>query len=164
MISRGEPMKTFLALIIFNKISAIISNLLSARKITANFLLAFALTLAVAFPAFAEGESFTVTEMVITSKIIKGKPVDSIKRLSSGTDKNLYCFTRLVAPEGVEGNIKHLWYKGDEKVAEFTLPVKGEKWRTYSKKRILKGWAGEWRVEVVDDSGKLLKTVKFRMN
>lgn len=157
-------MLTFLSLIISAKVSGIISNVLNSQKNTANFLIVFVITLAAAFPAFAEGESFTVTEMVISSKIVKGKPVDSIKRLSSGTDKNLYCFTRLVAPEGVEGNIKHLWYKGDEKVAEFTLPVKGENWRTYSKKRILKGWAGEWRVEVVDDSGKLLKTVKFRMN
>jgi len=117
-----------------------------------------------AFSAFAEGEGITVTELVVTSKIVKGKPVDSIKRLSSNVDKNLYCFTRLVAPDGSERNIKHLWYKGDEKVAEFTLPVRGQKWRTYSKKRILKGWAGEWRVEVVDESGKLLDTVKFRMN
>jgi len=129
-----------------------------------SLVVALMLTFAVAILAFAEGEPIEITELVITSKIVKGKPVDSIKRLSSNSDKNLYCFTRLVAPEGAEGNIKHLWYKGDEKVAEFTLPVKGQKWRTYSKKRILKGWAGEWRVEVVDESGKLLKTVNFRMN
>ena len=128
------------------------------------FLLACIFCLAGAFSAFAEGESITITELVITSKIVKGKPVDFIKSLSSSSDKNLYCFTRLVAPEGSLGNIKHLWYKGDEKVAEHTLPVKGQKWRTYSRKRIPKGWAGEWRVEVVDESGKLLKTVKFRMN
>ena len=125
---------------------------------------AIIMTLAVAFPAYAEGDGIEITEMVITSKIVKGKPVDSIKRLSSNSDKNLYCFTRLVAPEGAEGNIKHLWYKGDEKIAEYTLPFKGQKWRTYSNKKILKGQAGEWRVEVVDNSGKLLKAVHFRMN
>ena len=128
------------------------------------FLLACIFCLAAAFPVFAEVESMEVTELVITSKIVKGKPVDSIKSLSSNSDKSLYCFTRLVAPEGTLGNIKHLWYKGDEKVGEYTLPVKGQKWRTYSRKRIPKGWAGEWRVEVVDESGKLLKTVKFTMN
>lgn len=128
------------------------------------FLLTCIFCLSGAFSAFAEGESITVTELVITSKIVKGSPVDSIKRLSSSSDKNLYCFTRLVVHEGGERNIKHLWYKGDEKVAEYTLPVKGKTWRTYSKKRILKGLAGEWRVEVVDESGKLLKTVKFTMN
>ena len=130
------------------------------RSLVAAFMLIFA----VAVPVFAEGEPIEITELVITSKIVKGKPVDSIKRLSSNSDKNLYCFTRLAAPEGFDGSIKHLWYKGDEKIAEYTLPVKGQKWRTYSKKRILKGWAGEWRVEVVGESGTLLKTVKFRMN
>lgn len=122
------------------------------------------LFLATALPALAGSADITITELVITSKIVKGKPIDSIKRLSSSTDKNLFCFTRTVAPAGTDGTIKHLWYKGDEKVAEYTLPVKGEKWRTYSKKSIQKGWAGDWRVEVVADDGTLLKTVKFRMN
>ncbi len=117
-----------------------------------------------AMPVFAESGDIKITEIVITSKIVKGKPLDSIKRLSSGTEKNLYCFTRMIAPAGFEGNVKHLWYKGDEKVAEYKLPVKGEKWRTYSKKTIQKGWSGDWRVEVVDENGTLLKTVKFRMN
>jgi hypothetical protein len=122
------------------------------------------LSLATVIPVFAADDGITVTEIVITSKIVKGKPIDSIKRLSSSTDKNLYCFTRTVAPAGTDSNIKHIWFKGEEKTGEFTLPVKGEKWRTYSKKRIPQGLAGEWRVEVIDSSGKLLKTVKFRMN
>jgi hypothetical protein len=125
---------------------------------------AFMLILAAALPAFAEGIDIKITELVITSKIVKGKPIDSIKRLSSSTDKNLYCYTRTAAPAGTDSSIKHIWYKGDEKVGEYTLPVKGEKWRTYSKKSIQKGWSGDWRVEVIDASGKLLKTVKFRMN
>jgi hypothetical protein len=125
---------------------------------------ALMLTLVTALPVFAESIDIKITELVITSKIIKGKPIDSIKRLSSATDKNLYCFSRTVAPAGADSSIRHLWYKGDEKVGEYMLPVKGEKWRTYSKKSIPKGWAGDWRVEVIDNSGKLLKTVKFRMN
>jgi hypothetical protein len=127
-------------------------------------LAAFILTLATAFPAFSEGVDINITELVITSKIVRGKPIDSIKSLSSKTDKNLYCFTRLTAPEGSQGSIRHLWYRGEDKVAEYTLPIKGAKWRTYSKKRISRGLTGEWRVDVVDDSGKALKTVKFRMN
>jgi len=42
--------------------------------------------------------------------------------------------------------------------------VKGERWRTYSKKEIQRGWAGEWRVEILDSAGTVLNTVKFRMN
>lgn len=127
-------------------------------------LLGCLLVLTTVLPVFAGDDGINITEIVITSKIVKGKPIDSIKRLSSSTDKNLYCFTRIVAPVGTDGSIKHNWFKGDEKVGEFTLPVKGERWRTYSKKSIQKGWAGDWRVEVVADDGTLLKTVKFRMN
>jgi hypothetical protein len=133
-------------------------------KLMKSLFLAAVLIIASSFPATAESVDIKITELVITSKLVKGKPIDSIKRLSSSTDKNLYCFTRTTAPAGTDGSIKHLWYRGEEKVGEFTLPVKGDKWRTYSKKSIQKGWAGDWRVDVVDDGGKLLKTVKFRMN
>ena len=129
-----------------------------------SLLLAILMILAGSLPAFTEEEEIRITELVITSKIVKGQPIDSIKRLSSSTDKNLYCFTRTAAPAGTDSSIKHLWYKGDEKVGEYSLPVKGEKWRTYSKKSIQKGWAGDWRVEVVAADGTLLKTVKFQMN
>lgn len=128
------------------------------------FLLVFILSLMTALPAFAEGGDLKITEIVITSKVVKGKPIDSIKRLSSSTDKNLYCFTRTVAPAGTETNIRHVWYNGAEKAGEFELAIKGEKWRTYSKKLIQKGLAGDWRVEILDSSGTLLKTVKFKMN
>jgi hypothetical protein len=128
------------------------------------FLLGCILCFAVVLPAYAEGDDIRITEIVITSKIVKGKPIDSIKRLSSSTDKNLYCFTRTLAPAGTESKLRHVWYNGTEKAGEFELPIKGEKWRTYSKKLIQKGWAGDWRVEVLDSSGKLLKSVKFKMN
>lgn len=122
------------------------------------------LLLLAGFPVFAEENSIKVTEIVITSKIVKGKPIDSIRRLSSATDKNLYCFIRTSAPEGGDTKIRHVWYNGDSKAGEFDLSVSGGNWRTYSKKLIRKGWAGEWRVEVLDSNGKLLKSVKFRMN
>ncbi|NJD90784.1 MAG: DUF2914 domain-containing protein, partial [Geobacter sp.] len=92
-------------------------------------------------PAFAEESGIKVTEIVITSKIVKGKPIDSIKRLSSATDKNLYCFIRTRAPEGSDAKLRHIWYNGDAKAGEFELAVKGGNWRTYSKKLIQKGWA-----------------------
>ena len=125
---------------------------------------AFTLILVVALPVFAESVEMKINEMVITSKIVKGKPIDSIKRLSSSTDKNLYCYTRITAPVGTDSHIKHLWYREDEKVGEQRLPVKGEQWRTYSSKNIKKGLAGDWRVEAVDDNGAVLRIVKFRMN
>lgn len=105
-----------------------------------------------------------ITEMAVTTKIVRGNPIDSVHRISSSSVKALYCFTRLTSETGEETFIKHVWYSDGAKVAEFQLPVKGEKWRTYSKKAVEKGLSGDWRVDVLDSEGKLLKSVQFRMN
>jgi len=117
-----------------------------------------------AAPAKADEDGLKITEMAVTTKIVKGNPIDSVHRISSASVKMLYCFTRLQSATGVETTIRHVWYRDNEKVGEYDLPVKGKRWRTFSKKAITKGWAGDWRVEALDSEGRLLKTVSFRMN
>lgn len=112
----------------------------------------------------AADSGLKITEMAVTTKIVRGNPIDSIHRISTTSVNALYCFTRLRSVTGEETVIHHIWYKNDEKVGEFDLPVKGVNWRTYSKKSIEKGWVGNWRVEAIDSNGQILKTVKFRMN
>jgi len=105
-----------------------------------------------------------ITEMAVTTKIVKGNPIDSVRRISSTSVKALYCFTRFSAPQGTDTTIKQVWYLNDEVVAEYELPVKGAHWRTYSRKAVEKGLSGEWRCDALDSEGKLLKSVSFRMN
>ena len=105
-----------------------------------------------------------ITEMAVTTKIVKGNPIDSVRRISSTSVKALYCFTRFSAPQGTDTTIKQVWYLNDEVVAEYELPVKGAHWRTYSRKVVEKGLSGEWRCDALDSEGKLLKSVSFRMN
>jgi hypothetical protein len=105
-----------------------------------------------------------IVELAVTTKVAKGKPIDSVHRISSQAVKALYCFSRVTAAIGSETTIKHVWYRNNVQVAEYELPVKGERWRTYSKRQVGRGDAGEWRVEVLDGSGQLLKTVKFQMH
>ena len=105
-----------------------------------------------------------ITEMAVTTKIVKGNPIDSVWRISSTSVKALYCFTRFSASAETDTTIKQVWYLNDEVVAEYELPVKGAHWRTYSRKAIEKGLSGEWRCDVVDREGKVLKSVSFRMN
>jgi hypothetical protein len=102
--------------------------------------------------------------MAVTTKIVRGNPIDSIHRISSTSVKALYCFTRLRFSSEGDTAIRHIWYRDNVKIGEFELPVKGENWRTYSKKMIDKGMVGDWRVEALDLRGNILKTVKFRMN
>lgn len=117
-----------------------------------------------ALPVEPASPTLKITEMAVTTKIVKGNPIDSVHRISSVSVKALYCFTRIVNESGAETAIRHVWYRDGEKAGEYQLPVKGEKWRTYSRKAVEKGMAGDWRVDALDSEGKLLKSVKFRMN
>ena len=112
----------------------------------------------------SEAGALKITEMAVTTKIVKGNPIDAVRRISSSSVKVLYCFTRVTAPAGTDTTIKHIWYLNGEVVGEFDKPVKGSHWRTYSKKPVQKGISGEWRCEARDTGGNLLKSVTFRMN
>lgn len=108
-------------------------------------------------------EGLKITEMVVTTKIVRGNPIDSVRRISSTSVKALYCFTRTVGPEE-ETVLKHVWYRNNEKVAENELPIKGKRWRTYSKIAMDRQSPGQWRVEALDATGNVLKKVEFRIN
>lgn len=108
-------------------------------------------------------EGLKITEMVVTTKIVRGNPIDSVRRISSTSVKALYCFTRTAGPEE-ETVLKHVWYRNNEKVTENELPIKGKRWRTYSKIAIDRQSPGQWRVEALDAGGNVLKKVEFRIN
>ena len=136
-------------------------------KLARLFLLACCPALLVLFNiTFAEGaeNKLVVTEMTVTTKIVRGNPIDSVHRISSTSVKALYCFTRIDSASDRETFIRHIWYRDNEKMGEYKLPVKDKKWRTYSKKAIEKGWSGDWRIDALDSEGHILKSVKFRMN
>ena len=129
--------------------------------------LAAAVFLALSIPCsarIAAAGELKITEMAVTTKIVKGNPIDAVGRISSTSVKLLYCFTRILNPSGKETTVTHVWYKDDQQVGEQALAVKGEKWRTWSKRPIDKGSVGEWQVEARDAAGTVLKTVKFRIN
>lgn len=124
-----------------------------------------ALLLLCVIPLSARAESvLKITEMAVTTKVVKGKPIDSVRRISSASVSTLYCFTRIVAPDDEERVIIHKWFKDGTLIAESELPVKGKRWRTYSKRPIDKSAAGNWRVEAFDADGNKLKSIEFKIN
>lgn len=62
---------------------------------------------------------------------------------------------------GGSGKIVHVWIHGDKEMASIELAVKGERWRTWSTKRILPEWTGPWRVEVRAGDGTVLAKAEF---
>ena len=72
----------------------------------------------------------------------------------------LYAFTRIVGAENPT-QVSHRWYHGDELVAEVSLPVRGNNWRTWSSKAVMPDWIGSWRVEVVSEDGSVIDSLNF---
>jgi hypothetical protein len=112
----------------------------------------------------AEASGLKITEMAVTTKIVRGNPIDAVRRISSTSVKALYCFTRVSSDTEQPKTIKHSWFKNGEPAGDSELPVKGKQWRTYSKRPVDRESVGDWKVEVRDEGGTLLKTVSFKIN
>ena len=72
----------------------------------------------------------------------------------------LFCFSRL---EGMTPptTITHVWHYNEHEMARVELPVAASSWRTWSSKKILPAWQGEWLVQVLDADGNELDSVSF---
>lgn len=72
----------------------------------------------------------------------------------------LFLFNELNGYQGK--SVTHRWIWKEKVVSEVKLKVDAPNWRTWSSKRILWRWQGDWRIEVLDDLGNILDTKKFR--
>lgn len=109
----------------------------------------------------AAAAELKVLESAITTAVVERRPVDVVEAIPAfGGD--LFCFTRIAGAEE-ETFVEHRWYRGEELVSTSQLPVKSSYWRTYSLKTVAPEMAGEWRVDVVDSEGVVLKSLKFTL-
>lgn len=120
------------------------------------------LLLTPAAPAVAQ--ALRVAEAAVTTKVSKGKPIDSVHRISYRSVKALYFFTRTVQEEATETAIKHRWLRDGTLVKETELPVKGRRWRAYSMLPVNETSVGQWRVELLDQGGTLVKSLSFKIH
>ena len=109
----------------------------------------------------AEAVEIKVLDSVITTAIKNQLPVDHIKVYPAGYGK-LFCFTRIIGARE-ETHVTHVWYYQDDELARVSLSIGSADWRTYSSKRFLPQWVGQWRVEVLDENGHELVTVPFEL-
>ena len=105
--------------------------------------------------------SMSVAEGIITTQILDRAPVDEIASYPAQMGK-LYCFTRIAGAER-ETQVTHVWLYQDKEMARVSLPVRSASWRTYSSKQILPEWAGEWKVQVLDESGQVIGVIPFTL-
>ncbi len=99
----------------------------------------------------------------LTSAIEDKEPVDDLGQQVTGnsdTLNQLMFFTHITNGKGA--TIEHRWLFEDKELARVSLPVGSDSWRTYSSKRLLPLWQGDWRVEVLLD-GELIYQHPFTL-
>jgi hypothetical protein len=74
----------------------------------------------------------------------------------------LYFFTQVVGASG-RAEVLHVWIYDGREVAIVPLAVEGSRWRTWSKKRILPHFIGDWTVEVRGVGGEVLLSATCRV-
>lgn len=102
---------------------------------------------------------FSVSRLVTAMNVEDREPVGESGTFAASVG-TVYCF--LEAQDIREDtDITFVWYAHDSEVASVTLPLRqGARWRTYSSKNI-SGRTGNWKVELQDSAGTVMKTVEF---
>ncbi len=122
------------------------------------FILIFVLTQP--FVSMAQDISpVTVNEMVFCRGIEQKKPVDISTHFPDSIER-VFCHTKLSSTED-HTSISHVWYYNDTQMAIVDLAVNAMSWRTWSSKRIVKDWAGTWRVDIISASGAIICSDEF---
>jgi hypothetical protein len=100
-------------------------------------------------------------EAILTNGVVDRAPQDTATAIAAPAEADtVYLWTRVSGAE--PGTVlHHVWFKGDEEVADVELTINGSPWRTWSRKTIAAGDTGSWRVEVRDAGGTVLQTVSF---
>ncbi len=131
------------------------------NRISAVFTMVLVLFLSTCVLANAQetGQNLRVEDAAIATEVTDLTP-QGVSDSFPPTVSKLYAFTRIVGAEG-ETTVKHLWFYQDRLMAEVELPVRSPSWRTYSSKNILPSWTGNWRVDITDEAGNLLKSLEF---
>ncbi len=57
--------------------------------------------------------------------------------------------------------ITHRWIYKDRIMADVTLSIGGNRWRTWSSKNLWRTWVGDWSVQVLTQEGELLLEKSF---
>jgi hypothetical protein len=99
----------------------------------------------------------SVSRLALTRAVVNREPVDIINNVTSL--QHIYFFTEL---KGLMGErIFHRWMFNGKVVKETEFEVGGPRWRVWSSTTLLPELLGEWKVYVVDVTGRVLREAIF---
>lgn len=99
----------------------------------------------------------TVSRSTLTRAVVNHEPVDNITSVTSL--QHIYFFTELKGFMGEK--VFHRWVHNGEVVKQEEFEVGGPRWRVWSSATILPNLLGEWKVYVVDMTGKIIREAIF---
>lgn len=118
-------------------------------------------TTATAAPLAASAEQGAdprIARQLLTAAINNREPVGQLNG-PLAAPVVVYFFNELKEMQGEQ--VSHRWYRDDQLVRERTINVGAVRWRTWSRHEIGDKATGQWRVELVDSSGKLLASQQW---
>ncbi len=108
-----------------------------------------------------EGAGLTIGRLVIAAGIEDREPVGVADRFSSDT-ATVYCF---LEANNIAADIEvaFVWILNGTEILETPMALKAApRWRTWAAKNLY-GLEGDWKVELRDASGTVLRTVEFKV-
>jgi hypothetical protein len=111
--------------------------------------------------AAKETAPFTIKRLVVGTGVENGEPVGVAETFPASTEK-VYCFLE-AGDIAKDTEATFVWFNGDKEMSKFSVPLKmGPRWRTYANKN-LRELKGDWKVEIRDSDGKVVKDTKFKV-
>ena len=109
-------------------------------------------------PVAATPTTLSIPEYGVGTAVENRQLQGRSERFAAGTQ--VWFWTRVNG--GNRGDrIDHVWLREGVETARVSLKLGGSSWRTYSKKTLKAGAAGDWAVEVRDDAGRVLARSEF---
>ena len=103
----------------------------------------------------------TLVEAVMCEGIESFQPVNASVVFSIAQGE-VFCYSRF-DPVLTKTDIFHKWYKRDKLIFTMKLKLSPPKWSSFSRIQIRDADKGPWRVEIQDEKGKILETLRFSM-
>jgi len=100
----------------------------------------------------------TVVGAVVCLDIQEREPVEPAHSFPADVG-TVWCWSKIKDGQGT--TIKHVYYYENVEKGAVELTVGSPLWRTYSSKQVPSNWTGQWRVDIVDAYGNVLKSLDF---
>ncbi len=108
-----------------------------------------------------ETAPFMIKRLVIGTGVEQSEPAGVAETFPASTEK-VYCFLEAV-DIAKDTEVSFVWFHGEKEMLKFSVPLKmGSRWRTYANKN-LRELKGDWKVEIRDSDGNLVKEIKFKV-